>query len=121
MKERELRERCTCAMCGKKIGATGLPMFWTVEIKRYVIDLAAAQRQQALGLMLGGALAMHMGPDEDMAKEFGEPATLTVCAHCVADPTCVAVLADMGSNPQQTRQPEIATTTGVTIMRGTMK
>ena len=34
MKERELRERCTCAMCGKKIGATGLPMFWPVEIKR---------------------------------------------------------------------------------------
>ena len=105
MKEKELRERATCSMCGQKIGASGLPMFWTVEIKQYVIDLAAAQRQQGLGLMLGGALAMHMGPDEELAKEMGEPATLTVCAHCIADPTCVASLADMGSNVELTGDP----------------
>ena len=97
MKEKELREHAICSMCGQKIGASGLPTFWTVAIKRYVIDLAAAQRQQGLGLMIGGALAMHMGPDEDLAKDIGEPATLTVCANCVADPTCVKALADMGS------------------------
>jgi hypothetical protein len=100
MKERELRDRAICSMCGNKIGAAVLPMFWTVEVKQYVIDLAAAQRQQGLGLMLGGALAMHMGPDEDLAKEVRKPADLTICANCVADPTCVAALADMGSNAE---------------------
>ena len=100
MKEKALREHAICSLCRQKIGASGLPMFWTVEINQYVIDMAAMQRQQGLGLMLGGALAMHMGPGEDLAKTIGEPAKLTVCANCTADPTCVAALAELGQNGQ---------------------
>ena len=94
MKERELRERATCSMCGQKIGASGLPIFWTVEVKQYAIDPAAAKRQHGLGMMLGAELAMHMGPDEDLAKVIGEPADLTVCVRCVTIPTFVAELAE---------------------------
>ena len=100
MKEKTLREHAICSLCRQKIGASGLPMFWTVEINQYVINMSAAQRQQGLGLMLGGALALHMGPDEDLAKALGEPAKITVCASCTADPTCVAALAELGQNRQ---------------------
>lgn len=85
MKERELRQHATCSLCEKKIGHTGLPLFWTVKIERFGIDLAAAQRQQGLGLMIGAALAMHMGPDEDVAKPVMEPVTITVCETCALE------------------------------------
>jgi hypothetical protein len=56
--------------------------------------MQAARRQQGLGLMLGGALAMHMGPDEDMAKPMMDAVTLTVCEVCCTKTTCVAALAE---------------------------
>ena len=84
MKERELRQHATCSLCRKAIGHTGLPLFWRVKIEYFGIDMRALQRQQGLGLMIGGALAMHMGPDEDMAKLIHET-TLTVCETCAAE------------------------------------
>lgn len=95
MKERELRQHATCSLCNKAIGHTRLPFFWRVKIERFGIDLAAAQRQQGLGLMIGAPLAMIMGPDEDLAKPVMEPVTLTVCETCAADRNLpVAALAE---------------------------
>ena len=86
MKEQELREHATCSICNRKIGHTGLPLFWTVEIKRYGIKMGAVQRQQGLAMMLGGnaAIAAVMGPDEDMAECIAT-ATLTMCERCAVE------------------------------------
>ncbi|MBT8489697.1 MAG: hypothetical protein KJN62_01475 [Deltaproteobacteria bacterium] len=81
MKEKELRKIVTCGLCGKKIGASSTPIFFRVRIKQYILDLAACQRQQGLGLMLGGTLAQVMGPNEDLAKAIGE-IEITVCMKC---------------------------------------
>ncbi len=83
MKEKELREHSNCSICEKKIGETGIPLFWTVQIKWFGIKLDAVQRQQGLTMMLGGhaGLAGVMGPDEDMA-ECIRTVTLTVCEDC---------------------------------------
>ena len=85
MKERELRQHATCSLCNQAIGHTRLPLFWRVKIERFGIDLTAVQRQQGLGLMIGGALAMVMGPDEDLATPVMDPVTLTVCETCAVD------------------------------------
>jgi hypothetical protein len=98
MKEAELRKHATCALCGNKVLAAGMPLFWRVTVERFGIDMQAARRQQGLGLMLGGALAMHMGPDEDMAKPMMDAVMLTVCESCALDRHCVAALAEVGSN-----------------------
>src|SRR5690554_2467151 len=70
MKENELRKHSVCSRCGKKIGHTGLPLFWTVSATRYGIDFSALKRSAGLAMILGSAeLAEVMGPNEDMAEQ----------------------------------------------------
>ena len=72
MKEKELREKATCKLCGKPIGHTGIPLFWRVRIERYGLKKEAIERQAGLTMTLGGhaQLASVMGPDEDMAEKI---------------------------------------------------
>ena len=100
MKEKELRQHATCAMCGNKVMATGLPSFWRVTIERFGVDMRAVERQQGLTMMLGGSavLAAVMGPDDEMARQIVEPVTLTVCENCCTENTCVARLAELTPN-----------------------
>ncbi len=83
MKEAELRQHATCTICRKKVGATGLPLFWRVTIDRFGIDLQAARRQDGLAAYIGSAaIAQIMGPDLDMAKPVMDTAVATICEHC---------------------------------------
>ena len=89
MKEAELRKHANCSRCKKKIGESGYPVFAVLRQKNYIINVAAVQRQTGLGLMpghlaVGAGLAMHMGPDEDLAIEVPEAVDLTLCALCRA-------------------------------------
>jgi hypothetical protein len=98
VKEKELRDHAVCSICGKKIGHANIPLFWTVEIKRYGIKLEAVNRQQGLTMMLGGSaqLAAVMGPNEEMA-ECIHKVTLTVCEKCAVEESLpVAALCEMG-------------------------
>ena len=94
MRETELRESARCALCGHLIGVAGLPLFWRVRIERHGIDLAAVRRQSGLALLLGSAaLALAMGPDDDLTTQLIEPVTLTVCECCGTRDTSIAYLA----------------------------
>lgn len=86
MKERELREHAVCNLCGKKIGESGLPLFWTAQIQRHGLKLDALRRQTGLEMMLGGhvALAQIMGPDEDMTQLMSSD-EITVCETCALE------------------------------------
>lgn len=100
MKEDQLREHAKCDLCGKGIGASGLPMFWTVRIERHGLKLGALQRQQGLTMMLGGhaGLARVLGPDEDMTTPLMDPVELTVCESCGTErQVFVAELAEKGT------------------------
>lgn len=95
MKEKELRECATCAVCGRKIGACGMPLFWRVRIERHGIKAAPVQRQTGLAQAMGSAaLAAAMGPDEEMTAPLMDPVTMTVCEACGMESTCVAALAE---------------------------
>ncbi len=96
MKEKELREIANCALCGKGIGHTRLPLFWRVRIERYAVKMDAVQRQQGLTMMLGGhaTLAGVMGPNEDMAEQMSS-VEITVCETCAVEKRLpVAALAE---------------------------
>lgn len=84
MKEAELRKHANCSRCKKKLGESSLPIFSVVRVQHWIIDLFAVQRQTGLGQMLGDGLAMHMGPDDDLAIQDGESADITLCASCRA-------------------------------------
>ncbi len=95
MKEQELRKIATCAMCGKRIGHVGVPVFWRVRIKRYGLKGDAIRRQSGLETFFDGyvALAQVMGSNEDMAEVISS-VEVTVCEDCCTKQTCVAVLAE---------------------------
>lgn len=100
MKEKELRAHSTCSLCKRKLGQTSFPIFYRLTIERFMLDPGAISRQQGLGMLLGGNgfLAMHMGPDEDMAKPIMDKLTLVVCQDCSLEHQHpVAVLAEIES------------------------
>ena len=99
MKEKELRDAATCAICGRPFGACGLPMFWRVRIERHGVKLDAVKRQTGLTMLLGGSamLAAAMGADEDMTVPMMDPVELTVCERCSTEKdVCLARLAELG-------------------------
>ena len=104
MKEKELRTHATCNLCGNKVMATGLPLFWTLTIERWGIDANAMRRAAGLEMMIGNvAIAKIMGPDEDMAKPMMEPVKVTVCEDCCTGKmTSVAMMAECGKEQEGT-------------------
>lgn len=86
MNQRELRELATCGLCGRKVLECGSPVFYTLELNQYSIDMNAIQRQAGLEMMLGSpALAAVMGPDQNFANKISGPHVVTVCNGCVFD------------------------------------
>jgi hypothetical protein len=100
MKEEELREHAKCNVCGKGIGASGLPMFWTVRVERHGLKADAIQRQTGLTMMLGGhaGLARVMGPDEEMTTPLMDPVELTVCETCASPERIIGVALEKASS-----------------------
>jgi hypothetical protein len=96
MKEEELRKHTRCSICGKKIGHTGLPFFWTLAVDRYGIDFEAMRRQDGLAAYLGGhtGLAEAVGPNEDMAEKVMDTVTLTLCEYCVMKQILIPALCE---------------------------
>ena len=64
---------------------SGVPLFWTVRLQRFGLDLGAIRRQDGLAAMLGGhtVLAQVMGPDKDLATPVSSEITLTMCESCL--------------------------------------
>lgn len=82
MKEKELREKSVCSKCGNKIMSTGVPLFWTVNIKRHGLNHDAIKRQSGLEMMLGSVQLAHaMGTNEDMTETI-ENVNLNLCENC---------------------------------------
>ena len=84
MKEAELRKRATCSRCAKLLGTSGSPVFAVLRQQDYIINLAAARRQTALEIAFGAAIALHLGPDDDMARPAVAEVDLTLCGLCRA-------------------------------------
>ncbi len=84
MKESELRKVAECRICHKKIGPSGIPLFWRIRFERYGLKSDVIQRHQGL--------AAVMGPDEDMADRI-DSFEITVCETCAGKNTSVYQMA----------------------------
>lgn len=85
MKEKELRERAECSVCGNKLGTGGAISFMVVKIDRYMMDFKALRRLSGLTMQVGSpVLASVMGSDEDLANKI-DSADLTLCEECSMD------------------------------------
>lgn len=87
LRERDIVALKGCSLCDGPLMANGLPLFYRVTVERFGVDVAAARRQQGLGMMLGShILASAMGPDEPMASRLMGPVQMGICESCAADP-----------------------------------
>ena len=90
MKEAELRKRGTCSRCAEKLVECEIPAFAVIRQQNYMINLDAVQRQSDRGIAMGGgvsivdggAIVMHIGPDDDMARPAAADVDLTLCGLC---------------------------------------
>ncbi len=99
MKEKELRKHAICNLCHKKIGESGIPMFWIIKIERHGVNLDTVKRQDGLTAVLGGSVVLSqvMGANENMTMPMMEPLTLTVCETCAVECNyCVAQMSEYG-------------------------
>ncbi len=97
MKEIELRKHAKCSICKNLIGHTGLPIFWTIKIEHFGIDMKAVKRQDGLAALLENPYLAHvMGPNEEMTQSLIEPVELTICEKCALEQHMIAELAERG-------------------------
>lgn len=86
MKADQLLKHAKCSVCGNGIGTGQTLFFWVITVERHGLDLAAIQRHDGLGMMMGShALARVMGPDEDLTKPVMKPSKLTICETCMLE------------------------------------
>ncbi len=79
-----------CALCGKGVMATGLPLFWRVTCERLGVDRRAVEQVAGLELLVGNvAIARALGPDPDIAAPLGAPRSVLVCEACAGQETSV--------------------------------
>lgn len=79
-----------CALCGKGVMHTGVPLFWRVSLQRMGVDLAAVQQGHGMETYFGGHVALaRVFHDPEIAKPFGEGRTILVCEECAAEPVSV--------------------------------
>jgi hypothetical protein len=106
MKEEELRTHAKCSVCGKGIGHTGLPFFWTLTVDRYGLVLGALRRNGAIADYFGGGhtgsvLARALGEDEDMAEKIMDTVTLTLCENCAMERLTIPALCEAEAEKSQ--------------------
>lgn len=76
-----------CAICGKGVMHSGMPLFYRVKVETMGVDSQAVRQVHGLETMLGSvALARVMGPDPDIAKPVIEDQpTALVCQPCALE------------------------------------
>jgi hypothetical protein len=84
-----------CAICGKGVMHSGVPIFYRVKLEAMGIDAGAVRQVHGLETMLGNVvLARVMGPDPDIAKRLdpSEPRPVLVCQPCALQPRPLMLL-----------------------------
>ena len=82
MKEKELREHAICSKCNNKIGHTGVPLFWTLNIKRHGIKMDAVKSQDALTTFMGSSLLANVMSTNENMTECLLDEKITLCEEC---------------------------------------
>lgn len=84
-----------CAMCGKGLMHTGLPLVWKITMHRLGLDVNALRREQGLEMMMGGAapLARAFSPNNEFGLEIEKPITVMVCEPCALEQRVVIMCA----------------------------
>lgn len=99
-----------CDLCGNKLCATGVPLFYRVRIERIGVDLNAVRQLDGLTMFFRGAAAIAdaFAPSTDIAKPLQEtPDELLICDACaVRDREPIMALTEIASTRKEAREKE---------------
>lgn len=91
-----------CFLCGRQILATGVPVFYRVNVEQCGVDMNEVRQHVGLAMAMGGgadglALAEIMGPRRQPVVVLGE-GTQNICQQCAADrvPAIMTIALDDG-------------------------
>jgi hypothetical protein len=88
-----------CALCGKGVMHTQMPLFYRVRIERMGIDLDEVRRTDAMEKFFGGHVRIARAfQDPVLATPIGEAAHALVCEKCATQPHWLAELAERASS-----------------------
>lgn len=93
-----------CALCGKGVMHTGIPLFYRVTIQRMGIDMPEVQRSHGMEQFFGGALAAWVFHDPDIAKPITEQQTVLICESCSTVPHMLAQLPEAADRIEARRK-----------------
>jgi hypothetical protein len=84
-----------CALCGKGVMHTGVPLFYRVRIETMGVNARAVQSAHAMELYMGGHVALaRVFEDPDIATPVVPEATALVCQTCGTQPHLLAQLSE---------------------------
>lgn len=84
-----------CAICGKGMMHTGLPLFWRVRIQRMGIDVREVERAHGMEQFMGGNVAIaRVFHDPDVGIPIREPIEVLLCETCATESHPLALLAE---------------------------
>jgi hypothetical protein len=72
-----------CALCGKGLTHTGLPLVWRVRVERIGLSATAVRQAAGMELLVGDpAIAHALSPVRDFAAVRVLETTLMICEPC---------------------------------------
>lgn len=96
-----------CALCGKGMMHSGVPLFYRVTVEHMGVDLREIQRAAGMEQVMGNVALARVFHDPDVATRLGEPVASLVCQDCALNSRLpLAMLAeerDGGNSPNRTK------------------
>lgn len=108
-----------CALCGRGVAHTGIPLFYRVRIEHMGIDRQAVEQTAGMERFFMGHVAIARAfQDPEIATPLFPAVTALVCQQCATEPHFVAQLAviddDQEPSAQAAGAPGAESTAGAT-------
>lgn len=83
LKEEELIKHVTCVLCRKPIAHSGVPIFYTLQLKQYALDTYAIKQRDALTQFIGSSVVANaISPSVELALEMNDSKPKAICLRC---------------------------------------
>ena len=86
-----------CALCGKGMMHTGVPLFYRVTVEHLGIKMREVERAAGMEQFMGHVALARVFHDPEIAEAIGKPVTVLVCQSCAMEPHLLARLAEVES------------------------
>lgn len=94
-----------CALCGKGVMHTRIPLFYRVTIQRMGIDARAVREANAMEKFFEGHIGIARAfSDPDIAKPITEQQTVLICESCSTMPHMLAQLPEAADRIEARRK-----------------